>query len=904
MYIKEISLMRKLKRVASSILCVLMCSVLLCGCSILDMIGSLLQDNSETQLSAPVITLDTENEKITWPAIADATSYYVYCNSGTTPVDEVKYSVGLTTYQYIFSSILEESGQYAFYVIASSTSPSFLDSNRSNIVSYEYTKLDKLSTPSVTLDGDAKTISWSTIENATAFDIYCNGTKVDTVLGSVTTYDFSECVTTYAVYKFAVVAVGDGVEYKNSRESRSVRYIYSDIDIYEADTDSYIYGAVNSPSATISDTTLSWSEVDDADSYVVSVYHNDLEYISTNVEDVTSFDISKLLFEEGVYAVRVGASVDDDIIMSNMLYYNTKDYGTYTNNSHIYAFDGQLNDYYIEDYDELCNMAYYQFIKRNEDFNIRLSGHYVDEIKEDTRYKYKRNSDGSYTSVKLTRTLDKVNMALEDAFSSFLETCYYNYGYGSTFSQKVGTNDYEYRIRLNFYGVYECDTDIPVITVKDQFDYVPFYDTYVGTGRSDTYDEFYSDDKFITTYVTTSEDLFWAVTYGYTPIFISETCMAKVIYDKAKEVLQDIIYEEMTDYEKALAIFDWISLNTQYDHSDYNDIGTNGYTESLPGYYFTEHACFYLEGVFVTGVSVCDGFSKAFALMCNMEGIDCIRVVGSVSSGLHAWNKVCIDGEWYVVDITWTESDSLGDEVFFHTYFLVSDSYIARTHVDYQYRESYDEYPAEHMYNYYAHRYLGGYSGNALYDHVIVSDEELATVLDYVMQNSIDTIEFVIDCSSYIVPTYVDSYGVILNEIYTKMRANKFASQYLQCINWGSYIKYSDTAYGIVFTIDVTLLIDSVENTATTVNEIDNIVDYAIENNLYGEYEIYVVREILDEYLGDGMTITQAFDAMVDDLKDSGDVFNYTITPMAEGVIEYSEGEEGYHFYIVIDHSL
>lgn len=79
---------------------------------------------------------------------------------------------------------------------------------------------------------------------------------------------------------------------------------------------------------------------------------------------------------------------------------------------------------------------------------------------------------------------------------------------------------------------------------------------------------------------------------------------------------------------------------------------------------------YYLEGIFLDKFykkdmhAVCDGKSKAFVLMCGIEGITAVRISGKASSdgknfGGHAWNKVLLDlngtgdKEWYFVDTTW-----------------------------------------------------------------------------------------------------------------------------------------------------------------------------------------------------------------------------------------------------------
>ena len=64
-------------------------------------------------------------------------------------------------------------------------------------------------------------------------------------------------------------------------------------------------------------------------------------------------------------------------------------------------------------------------------------------------------------------------------------------------------------------------------------------------------------------------------------------------------------------------------------------------------------------------LAVCDGYSKAFMLLCRQYDIPCIMDMGSalpITKNVgHAWNYVQMeDGAWYAVDVTW--NDSLGNE--------------------------------------------------------------------------------------------------------------------------------------------------------------------------------------------------------------------------------------------------
>ncbi len=51
--------------------------------------------------------------------------------------------------------------------------------------------------------------------------------------------------------------------------------------------------------------------------------------------------------------------------------------------------------------------------------------------------------------------------------------------------------------------------------------------------------------------------------------------------------------------------------------------------------------------------ALCEGYSKAFALLCRRSGIPCAVVRGFAGGEGHAWNLVELGGEPRMVDVTW-----------------------------------------------------------------------------------------------------------------------------------------------------------------------------------------------------------------------------------------------------------
>lgn len=58
---------------------------------------------------------------------------------------------------------------------------------------------------------------------------------------------------------------------------------------------------------------------------------------------------------------------------------------------------------------------------------------------------------------------------------------------------------------------------------------------------------------------------------------------------------------------------------------------------------------------------VCEGYARAFKVLCDELDIPCVLAEGEAKSSpsataeLHMWNQVCVDGSWYAVDVTWND---------------------------------------------------------------------------------------------------------------------------------------------------------------------------------------------------------------------------------------------------------
>lgn len=135
------------------------------------------------------------------------------------------------------------------------------------------------------------------------------------------------------------------------------------------------------------------------------------------------------------------------------------------------------------------------------------------------------------------------------------------------------------------------------------------------------------------------------------------------LYNFITELIPTLIEDGMTDYQKELAIHDYI-----VEHCEY------GYVEHSKEYAYRAYGCL------VQNKAVCNGYTEAMSLLLSCVGVENTIITGTAGGELHAWNLVRLDGNWYHVDATW--DDPVPNRVNYaaHTFFNVPDYVMDDTH--------------------------------------------------------------------------------------------------------------------------------------------------------------------------------------------------------------------------------
>ena len=135
------------------------------------------------------------------------------------------------------------------------------------------------------------------------------------------------------------------------------------------------------------------------------------------------------------------------------------------------------------------------------------------------------------------------------------------------------------------------------------------------------------------------------------------------LYQNISEYLS-LLPAGATDYQIALLIHDRMIESIDYA------LDGNGQPED-------DAWAHTILGVFDERGAVCEGFARAYQLLLNFKGVECLLVTGESHNQGHAWNMIKLDGEWFGVDVTWDDNSEASDP---YAYFCLSETEFYQSH--------------------------------------------------------------------------------------------------------------------------------------------------------------------------------------------------------------------------------
>lgn len=161
---------------------------------------------------------------------------------------------------------------------------------------------------------------------------------------------------------------------------------------------------------------------------------------------------------------------------------------------------------------------------------------------------------------------------------------------------------------------------------------------------------------------------FWIdsqILYGESTLvlLIDETYALGSARQTAKEAVYEMAFEcdgylsgKTSLAERALTVHDYLAWRIEYAYE------ADGVTPEDAEWAHN------IVGGALYDAGVCETYAKTFDYFCDLFGLECLTVTGTAmqdgEGGAHAWNMLKLGGEWYAVDVTWSDQTQLNREWF------------------------------------------------------------------------------------------------------------------------------------------------------------------------------------------------------------------------------------------------
>ena len=290
----------------------------------------------------------------------------------------------------------------------------------------------------------------------------------------------------------------------------------------------------------------------------------------------------------------------------------------------------------------------------------------------------------------------------------------------------------------------------------------------------------YPIDAKIGVHVFTSDQLCYVMERGYRPVPTGSDELA-ALYKQIKTVYSSLIDEKMSDREKVLAFYDWLCYSVAYDSA------TEALSATETRLKMNNYDSYHLEGVFATKNAnaphaLSDGYAKAFSALCGLAGIPCRSAVAKTTSDSYrVYNKILLDGHWYIVDVAYGVAKSDARVYPDHSCFLTTDGEYAQICKDRNGRmpEIYGLLPDSDVdFDYYIHTAIHGYP---VY---VNSLQALKDLLDSVARDGVVGIEM--ECAPEVAASIAE---LRVKCSQTTLVSNKYAGEFIDLTEEGGNLR-------------------------------------------------------------------------------------------------------------------
>ena len=131
---------------------------------------------------------------------------------------------------------------------------------------------------------------------------------------------------------------------------------------------------------------------------------------------------------------------------------------------------------------------------------------------------------------------------------------------------------------------------------------------------------------------------------------------------RIEEILNNVLEDDYTDFEKALALYEFLTEYTVYDYEMLRHNEEEEWSSKQSAY-----------RVLTEQQGICGEIAILYQYLGLQCGIDVDEVIGApiaYGADSHAWNYICLDGKGYLIDATWGLSDRRKPDL---KYFLFTD---------------------------------------------------------------------------------------------------------------------------------------------------------------------------------------------------------------------------------------